>query len=534
MRIYRGLWTTSIISMVSAISCAPSLPIGHFEGSIYFKTAAKTIHQPVRIDITHSDKKTLKFDIDTIQNQRLMDVIVNRLTKDQFFVYLNEISPDPIVIGEIFQFKTESNQKCVYGSSKVDIQFCFDPSSFLLQIASIQQAFHFELRGSQFLKEEDFVLEPPMKISLSDAVLRGYKYSFESRLGLEQIFQAKNNALAAYLNLIPHINANLIWNTAPGYTAVIATLPAGAPFLLPNYWLQTIEAKVQMRIEADALRIVRANVINAIEDLFFNYIRDIQIKKAHLRAQEFLHSKSTTQISKMIKDIDFVLDANVYSLKALLKKDQIAMAKVLGLHNPEAIEELVLDRDPFIPQSSKPLNSEMIAMAASRRSFELQQIEYLIEIAKYKTFEMFFSWIDTSSDYRQSLGFNLIPQLRVHRSQTKQLNIKREQIKSLIYQSAYQIVDDYNHALEAYYYFDKQTVRTEEMLMNQLQLSYLSYAQEPDSLRTSIQNAVYQYVQYETNLATLRIAQAKLNQLLLIGPYEKLTRPIHTAPPDLF
>ncbi len=330
------------------------------------------------------------------------------------------------------------------------------------------------------------------------------------------MIQARSAATAAWLNLLPHLTSNLIWRAPlPSYVSVIATLQGLTPFLLPNWWLDAKISSLQTKVTQDSLSIMQADLASTIEQLFYAYERDSKVLCAYQKV-----STNTLNFSEIQNWIQ-PLQSN---LEQVLKRDRYAISLALGKHNPEAVAAISLDGEVESLQQAMPISEKALADRARRRSFELDQLDYLIQISKIKTLELYFTWLDPSGDQRVGLGFNLIGQTRGARSQTEELKIQKEQTEAVIYKNAYLISLEYNTALNLSKNFksQEQIESTWQKIEQDLKPGKAQESALADSFKALVQSYLSDVTQYETQLAAFRVARAKKDRLLLEGHFEDL------------
>src|SRR6185437_8446604 len=93
--------------------------------------------------------------------------------------------------------------------------------------------------------------------------------------------------------------------------------------------------------------------------------------------------------------------------------------------------------------SAPAVDFQTINDAAIARSFELDQMDWLISEAQLAKVEEGFDWLDPVGDSNLGLGAALPSQIEVAQSKIDELQVDRDQVKSIISEKAFNAVTDY-------------------------------------------------------------------------------------------
>ncbi len=449
----------------SLSACGPTLPNGHYEGNFFWQRSDQKIHNPVRIDVSSSDKKTLSFKLSDITDHPVYDFEISRLTAERLSFKINS-EQNEFILSELNLLETLPGTKCIIGKSEFDFQFCYSADRFSLHVEKADKTFLLGVNGSHFSNIQDVVLESPTKLTLREALERSYHANLRSQIGFQKVLQAKEIARAATLNLLPRINLNIFAAAQADLktpTVAARALPILLPFLVPSNWQQITESRILTRIEEDTFRILQADIGVTVEELCYNFERDLKIKR--------VYEQSPTSRNELAL------------VELLVKEDQYALSQALGFLNPEAVEEIQIDDTLDL---SQPLDKKTIALRAVQVSLERQQLEFLIDLAKSKKSLLNFSWLDPNTGF----GFNFGSLKQISTYEIEDLYLKRSELINKIYYNTYHLTDLLNYTLKKF----------GEPTPNQIELY--------------------------TNVATLRSVRAKISRLLLTGNYERLLDPI--------
>ena len=213
-------------------------------------------------------------------------------------------------------------------------------------------------------------MEGPTEISLAPAIDDAFQRNYDSRVAFEHVYQAKNSALAAWLNLLPHITANLIWHAPmPTYVSTIATLQGLTPFVLPTFYMDARCASYNTKVQRDALLSLQADLASNLEQLFYSYERDSKLLEVHQKVLNLLDGLETQLREKnpepfqpeiqALLDLKYTLretaQTTLTGLERVLIEDRYALSRALGKHNPEAITKVSVGNESVPIEWAEPL-----------------------------------------------------------------------------------------------------------------------------------------------------------------------------------
>lgn len=545
------------ILLFAGARCSQELPEGEYQGNLLEWTPHGYVPQPVLIQILRSDKKVtvqvigeLKgTDPNSKKNENKLNAkyiggpalfVFNLTLTSQDEIHLE--SPD--WIQEKFALKrknvgdTPEKYQCFSDEVNWNVELCHTHKRFYLKFIDQNQRTQLVLSGHKFKPEPVYPLETPVHLSLPDAIHKALTHSYSSFIAMEQLIQAKQAALAAWLNLVPHLTTNLIWSVDPSFVSYIGSAQILVPFLLPNYWIDAVIASIDKKIKLDAYLIFQSDLAVSVEQLFYAFERDTKILAAFQSIQDDLEfyeqtafdsdlEGSATQVFlNEIAALRAFLKASQDEVEAVLKQDRTVLSKILGFNNPEAVQSISFGEEISPYDKSEPLHWPQLGDWAIQRSFELQQMDYLIDIAELKEVSLFFNWVDPSGDPKIGLGVNLIGQVKVSQSQISVLELERAELRRTIQYDAKSVVDEFNDSraelrkpqrnavglsnIESmdYHFLLEQSIATGEFRFERIQ--------------KSVQALLASVVERENNLAIYRTARSKKDRFLLTGYYEYL------------
>lgn len=519
--------------------CPNGLMQGHYEGNLLRKSGERWEQEPVKIEMIRSDKNSFLFDVKTPNGVERLKATFHLLKSKQFEVQSEFLGSVPIlaepVNRELVQgLEGDQKTQCYKYQGVKILEFCFRSDRFLLRAFDQGYLNAIELSGDYFAQETEFTLEEPVQLTLTQAVRQSFQQNFDSRIGYQKVVQARLAATTAYMNLVPHLTTNLIWNAAPNYITYIATLQGLVPFLLPSYWFQAKQASIEREIQEMSLLIMRANLVSTVEELAYALKRDEGIVadqqrflREVLEFQAFLNQRTLpVEAEQLLRELSefmkVALTSDIGDMTKLVRQDRFSLAESLGFHNIEAIKSIEIDQEHLPIEQALLVDPKELADLAIQRSFELKQLEDLKRIAKLKKLQNYFIWLDPSGDPNQSLGLNTFPQQKKAKSQIQELEIEREKSKTTLHQNAYKLSLDFNEAIQSHQSlrdglgpirFDFQEIVSEAISGKPI---------HSDNLKWRAQRYSAGLVAGHVTLANFRIARAKRDRFLLAGYYSEL------------
>jgi hypothetical protein len=376
-------------------------------------------------------------------------------------------------------------------------------------------------------------VEPPQTFTLSQAIERAQKMSFQSKIEFEYVLQARATAAAAYQHLLPQLTfSTVVNNLTPSVSSLLSAIGDLAPFLFPSRWIQAKEAKAQSQAEQDSERLMRLDTAAKIEGLFYTYDQDkrslavykafdarlmpllASIRKGEEAGQLLVGSTDTLQAAYN----DITHNEDVYG--RILTEDRSALAQAMGFYNPLAVQDTQIDGEEFPIENAPTVDFNTINAAALARSVEVDQLNYLIENAKLVKREEHYDWLDPDANPQLGLGIALQSQLSVAQSQIDKLNIVREQMQSGISHNTLNAVTDYNQALDNFQDSQSDTVLHEQRLSETLDQFNSGAHIDIFDLCSVIGDDLGANLALEQGRADYRVARAEINRLQLQGYYQ--------------
>ncbi|NDD93220.1 TolC family protein [bacterium] len=303
-----------------------------------------------------------------------------------------------------------------------------------------------------------------------------------------------------------------------------------APFLFPTRWMRAREAGHL----ADAARysgiLMRANSASIAEGLCYTLIHDEQSLAQMQKQHEFL-SQIKDQIqgrerfgllppgaSDDIRSLMNQLDQASLLLKETVREQYRALAQASGFMNPSAISAIRLDLEATI-EKPQPVVTEEFRRLALERSYELRQMNSLIDYAKGSQEQRYYNWIDPNSDPSSNLGFGFGSSLEIGRAQIREAILKHSQLQSILLQKVENTASQIESSIQ------RRTLALDGLALQRQRVKRLM-----DSLglgkaisTTDLSLAVQQLMKSELELIdadfSYRIAHSNLMRLLFTDHY---------------
>lgn len=399
---------------------------GHYEGHAVYKSNNQ-LEQSI-------------IDAEIIQNRRQFSLTFSVNFPVTFLGKFRNKSLTIELNDEKIDLKKSLDDDC-YLSTDETTKMCFNRLS--VKFESLTKNLAFTL--NKFVVEEPIQLEVPKVITFNEAIHRLMTYNFNNQISYNHILQARHRARQAYLNLIPHISAGSalslvsfnIWGFLKNGTDLFS-------FLFPNRWLNAGANRLQYQAQQDALIISKLNSVSEFVELAHSYklldqmtneyqssIEDLKSLVLTIQAHEAFGQVTLGTSLSVKNQISMLLQEKlkIESTKEIFKQH---LAQALGFMNPEAVLDISFTDEVTIDQSDLAFSPQAVTIA-QKRSYELRQIDFLIESLKKQKKALYFSWLDPNTN--DGLGVGMGQTVALSKDKINKLKIKRTQIQSSIFQA---------------------------------------------------------------------------------------------------
>ncbi|MBI2712280.1 MAG: hypothetical protein HYX41_05405, partial [Bdellovibrio sp.] len=438
-------------------------------------------------------------------------------------------------------------KKNCYQGREYSASLCFSDRKFLFDYSDKNGQSIITLTVDRFRQEAPVVLEPPRRYTLDEVISLAQNRSFDTRIEYEHLIRARRSARAAYLKLLPKLNvSSTLSNLEPSITSLLGAIGDFAPFLLPSRWMQARRETHALEAEKDAMLLMRMDMGSQAEGLSYALGRDHAALALYenllgrtygaIQAVEPLEREGKFPEGSMdhLRAYTKWMELDVVGLKALVHQEKVDIARALGLMNPDGVEGVdVPDGVHPIHGARKVTEGEFLTTVLSR-SFELRQMDHLIEMARIGKKQIYFSWLDPSeSSDAGSVGFFTGDLLKIAKSQIDELLIKREQLQAVLAQKVCSAVLEWNAAVESY------PIVAESMQIHERRLGRVLADIKPNSalntldIEAVLQDYLASGLRKAAIHAAFRVAASKLERLTLDGHYVSVP-PTVEVPQALF
>jgi|GEM_PF-5285905 len=448
------------------VSCRESAnQATHFAGYLYQKTGTQINSTAVLIDLNLNTSRTASLVVHDESGAQLWSLQFVHSSSFEAPTAAHDLEgtltlPSPWVTADLM-----ASENCgqTAAEAQPQVQMCQSGDHFLLEIRDENRSREVTLAGNSMETLVPQVFETPKAYHLEELLSLARKMNFDSRIQYEKLVQARRNATASALNLLPHVNlSDYVANLVPTWQTMLGTVGDLLPFLLPNRWLQADEAQQQSLVMQDALLLMRADLANAIDGLATTLVGDSAAldfySKLLARTQVMLLKIGQLESKKQIPDgsadhirsqVDQML-LDIQALSNLVHQDRRNLAAAVGFQNPEAISELLSDPETDPLSQAKPLDASALITIVLERSLELRQLDHLLVVARDQKSETYFSWLDPANSPQTNLGFSIGENLAVAQSNIDQLLTRREQLQASLVQTLFATVDQWNQTVQAF------------------------------------------------------------------------------------
>lgn len=499
---------------------------GYYQGFVTFKDSARSKGQVlVMTDVATVGERRLRLEVKALRGESSWRFELEVLDKDR------------VRLDSVELVKEKENTQCFAMQSRGSTalpRFCFDGRELSMDASVNGGSFSLVVVRVDPSKLPE--MEIPGSFQASKLIELSMARNFTNRIEFEHVVQAKLNADMAAQSLLPHLSMGTILSAAlGGWTALFRAVGELFPFLFPSRWLEAKEAGLTAKAQEDALIIMKANSGYLVEGLSYLIERDEMIVArleenmasiTLIRDEIIQRERGNLLQAGASDDVTSVLNSiqkSVSALRQMLTEEYASLAQASGFFNPKAISSVKASGEISISQPEK-LDYPSILEVALQRSYELDQIDILIESARLNKWERVFSWLDPSAPAAGTIGVALYPYITINNSQVRELAVKREEIESKIVQKVGTTLGQVSQSLQAYGLaqegVDIQARRIDRLLGNMELGINFSLLELVSALQERVRNEIdkinAEYAYY--------IGVSNINRLLFAGPYSRLAR----------
>ena len=377
-------------------------------------------------------------------------------------------------------------------------------------------------------------LEDTTAFTSEELFKRALDQSFESRIEINRVIQAKKTEKLAWLSLTPHLNLGDAAVAAS--TSGIGLLVAAGdlvPFLFPNHWYAASEKKQLSQAEQDAYVLLKSDTANGLANLCMAYQMDKEIVAAiteikDLNAELLGRIVTRENLGLIFPGTHFSLAANLNNLEQTLITlrrgliaDRNAIALAAGFYNPFAIDQVTFNFNADI-NNPAPIDMDSLLQEVYDHSYELKQMDHIVEAYRYSMKARKFTWMDPAGDIQGGIGAGLPVYIGIGKYQVKEWDERREQLKAILIQKVSQTYNNRKMAIDLYAK-SAQGLELQNSRIATLQAQLTSGTNfDPIGFVIALRDLVDNQVNYIAAKYSFYMAQEQLDRARMSGHYEAI------------
>ncbi len=528
-----------VISALLLASCKSKFVTGHFSGNLTTFSASVLSHSA-------SQKETL-VDIEIVSQGRKSGVVFIRDEQKCPLYHFNVKHVQrgvyqltlPFLNSKVIHLKKKGN--CYLSELPIRADVCFSDKEFVLNLNDSENRKYLKISATPFQIRGPYEIEDARKFSLSEAVDLALEQNLDARVEYEKMTQAALRAKAAWLSLFPRLSVRcgMPLRALPdpmgfAITTVITSLGDFFPVFLPSRWFKAYSSSALGEAERVAFRAMRANLATQIEGVAHVLDQQSRIHEEYQRLIRLLdesrprflsHVESKALSMEKFKDFEQMIEE--LKLEEIRVKESYlatkrALASMIGLRNPDGIVSLDSGVGDVSISSAMPLQREEILKVARGRSFELEQIQHLIQSARYDQRSHWWLGLDSTGDASYSFGPALPTLIAVDQSKIRELEVMASKVDHDLAQRVYELVEAHNSDLQVHASALDVLRGSQESLAELIRLASLDGSLNPDAVVSKTQRLLRNLARYESIFTDFRVSRSRIDRLLLRGVYERL------------
>jgi hypothetical protein len=397
----------------------------------------------------------------------------------------------------------------------------------------------FKLQLSRFNPSTVLPFEQPAAYTIGQLIDRAKTKNFDTVIEFQRVIAARDTAINAHMNLLPHFNTTDVLNVASlSALTVLKSIGDLVPFLLPTQWARAKEATDQSNAELNAWRTIDADGMNITEGLALSSVRD-SLAIARLKAEEdsvnsvkdLVLAEEQSGLLQVGSSDDIAAIANslengVVLLQALLTNELASLSSAAGFVNPQAISSVTfgialtnfgydLDQPPTVDLTDW-------TNLVTARSPEMLQMNALLQMAQTAKSVTYFNWLDPSGSAQGGMGFGLPSYIAISKDQIGEIQAQMNKVQAGLISEISEVSTDLNQTLQSYQLtcdaVDINDQRVQRLTDNfrlgiQVTMSDLVSALQ-DQEKSDLDLIDYEFGFYA--------AVSRMNRLLYTGPYSDI------------
>ena len=291
------------------------------------------------------------------------------------------------------------------------------------------------------------------------------KRNYQIRANAEKVYRARQNIKLAISALLPSLNMSTIlspFEFGLGGVAVESFTDIAASslgFLFPSNWFRWKESKLYHEAERYGYGVLIANQINAMESQYY-YVHLLQSMNREYVNYISLLNSVVEKVKLRVESGEALFDglARLENLLTIVKQDHLLIFKTmkeaqyslsfgagLGYQEWSGFEVESIDLPDLKLIDSE--ESETYESRVIEKSLELKQLDYMILGTQYAQKTRAFDFLTPGSNTSAALGFGYPAYLKIGKSNSRELEVKREEMVANLQLTLKKAVVSYNNTI---------------------------------------------------------------------------------------
>ena len=436
----------------------------------------------------------------------------------------------------VLKAKNEECFESLESNKYMQARLCFNGTELSVELYDKEPAPVFELLLERANRHAVPVFEQPRNYKLEELLTRTSLQNFETRAGFERVLQSRLAAKNAYDKLWPHLSFNTVFSAVISLNISTAARAVGdlVPFLFPTRRKQAGRMKFEAKADYYAWILTKADATNIVEGLALSTVRDTKILAAYARNRaqiteirdEILDREKLGLMQPgSADDLNSVLNALSSAelrLTDVLRSTKASLAQASGFFNARAIRSVIAGPDPLESEFRLPTLA-VIQNLVFKRSYELLQLDALVEASKKGSSERYYAWFNPSASDEAAFGLGFSTYRSIGESHVRELIHQRQGVESLLLQKLESSLSTLATSKQARELSGQALVLQQKRLERLREKIALGISFPLIELLDTLQQNTRVEAEGIAATYSYAIAQAQLNRLMFIGPYAGLT-----------
>ncbi|MCC7440239.1 MAG: hypothetical protein IT285_01315 [Bdellovibrionales bacterium] len=370
---------------------------------------------------------------------------------------------------------------------------------------------------------------------LEDLYRRVRSQTYETRLGVERLYQANEDIKAARGRLVPGLSVGTVLSaidifSGAGVMSIVTTLVGSLmPFIFPSQWYELDRSKALYESEVYSYRALVANQMNLVESLYYGILRDQYYLERQEEFTGFLrryHEEMKLReemglvrpgTSLAFRNFLLANESDKQQLRTMLRIQYAILSRGIGLSPRNGIRALAQGAAPRV-ENAEPLHENEVAARILAASIELKQLYYMQRAAVLQKKAVTWSFINPS----QWVGFNasIVHEVRVAKSQVREVELLRMATEDQIEEQIVSVVEEHNALIERNRLVTESIDNAKYMLERIDAEMAAGVSIDVSELRSNVESLFGLQALKSGIDSSYAVNVGKLNRMLMNGPYQ--------------